>query len=165
MYMKFFVLILFSLLFSCQNQKVMNKTNTPEKFSRIDYHFSDSSVPPPYHRSYSISLKPESIHIVVDSYGDILTDTSMAFSTENFNTICDSFASFNIKTCEKTDSEGCTGGTGEQLIMFNEASEKIISGSVYYCGGESFGTLKGDVKGFSKLIKEFVPNLSDLLKR
>lgn len=163
--MKFFVLIFFSLLFSCKNQKVMNNTNTPERFSRIEYHFSDSSVPPPYHRSYSISLKPDIIHIVVDSYGEIISDTSMLFSKDDFNAICDSFVSFNIETCEKTDSEGCTGGTGEQLTIFNKTSEKIISGSVYYCGGENFGTLKGDVKGFSKLIKSFIPNLTDLLKR
>ncbi|MBN2727595.1 MAG: hypothetical protein JXR53_00055 [Bacteroidales bacterium] len=150
------------LLFSCKNHK--NMENSKTKISRIEYHFSDSSVPPPYHRSYDITVVHDTIYLTVDSYGEILTDTSFALAKEDFEEICDSLPSFNIKTCDKKDPDGCVGGTGEQLKIIDAENNTILSGSVYYCGGESYGTLTGDLKGFGYLLKSKIPDFKSQLK-
>lgn len=157
-----FPIIALILLFSCKNHK--NMENQKTKISRIEYHFSDSSVPPSYHRSYDIIVVPDIIYLTVDSYGEILTDTSFSLSKEDFDEICDSLPSFNIESCDKKDTDGCVGGTGEYLKIMNAENNTILSGSIYYCGGVSYGTLKGDIKGFGYLLKSKIPDFKSHLK-
>jgi hypothetical protein len=38
--------------------------------------FNDSSVPPEYHRRYTLTADAESAQLVVDSYGDVLHDVT-----------------------------------------------------------------------------------------
>ena len=40
--------------------------------SKIVYHFKDRSVPPEYHRSYTIEVTKDSSSCIVDSYGNII---------------------------------------------------------------------------------------------
>jgi len=40
--------------------------------TEIEYRFSDSTVAPEYHRSYTVTARSDDASIVVDSYGDAL---------------------------------------------------------------------------------------------
>ena len=53
--------------------------------TEIAYHFADASVPPDYHRSYSITVTAAAVRIVVDSYGEILADETFAVTAERFD--------------------------------------------------------------------------------
>ena len=44
----------------------------------VTYAFTDSSVPPQYHRSVTLTVTRDEAHIVVDSYGDVLADERVA---------------------------------------------------------------------------------------
>ena len=50
------------------NEGQAKMTNTAIK--EIIYRFGDASVPPDYHRSYTITVTAGGVRIVVDSYGD-----------------------------------------------------------------------------------------------
>lgn len=154
--------LLLCVLIACKNHK--NMENPKNEISRIEYRFNDSSVPPPYHRSYDIIVVPDTIYLKVDSYGEILTDTNFVLAASDFMALCDSLPSFNLKTRERKEPDGCVGGTGEQIKITDAAGNVSIEGSAYYCGGETYGTITGDLKGFGRLIKSKIPDFRKHLK-
>jgi len=66
-YFSLYVFVFLIIFTSCNISKEMKPETT-----KIIYSYGDSSVPPQYHRSYTITVTNEKLHIVVDSYGDIL---------------------------------------------------------------------------------------------
>jgi len=129
----------------------------------ITYHFGDASVPPEYHRSYTVTVTTDRIRIVVDSYGEILTNKGYEITNKQFNDIRDSLKRNKIRNCTLTDDEGCTGGTSER-ISFSDGENEIFSGSVYHCGGKDTGNLCGDIISFAADVKNLVPTLEKLLQ-
>ena len=57
------------------------------KIQEITYHFGDASVPPKYHRSYTVTVTTDKVRIVVDSYGKILADKGYEITNKQFNDI------------------------------------------------------------------------------
>jgi len=135
-------------------------TNTAIK--EITYHFGDASVPPDYHRSYTITVTAGGVRIVVDSYGKILADKAYEITSEQFNAIKRSLARNKIQNCTLDEEEGCTGGTSES-ISYMDNKKKMFSGSIHHCGGKDTGTLSGDVTRFANDVKQLIPDLEKLL--
>ncbi|MFC1885232.1 hypothetical protein ACFL2O_10730 [Thermodesulfobacteriota bacterium] len=127
----------------------------------ITYHFGDASVPPQYHKSYTITVTPNSVRIVVDSYGKILADKSYEITLEQFNSIKKSLARNKIENCKRKGEDGCTGGTNES-ISYTDNKMKKFSGSVYHCGGKDTGNLCGNVTRFANDVKKLIPDLDKL---
>jgi hypothetical protein len=150
-------------LFSCKNQKEMK--NEKPQIGTILYDYHDSSVPPQYHRSYSLLVTPDSIAVKVDSYGEILTDTAVAITKEQFAEIADTYTTLGMKQTNKREPDGCVGGTGASVKVWDVNDSVLIDGNIYFCGGEEYGTLQGDVKLLSQKIKSCIPDFEKLLKR
>ena len=53
----------------------------------VTYEFHDSSVPPPYHRSYVLTFDRAGARIVVDSYGDVLADRTAPMTEDAWATV------------------------------------------------------------------------------
>ena len=128
----------------------------------ITYRFQDASVPPEFHRSYTITVSKDRLKITVDSYGDILAEEEYRISKNQFEGLIASLKENHIKHAELGDDDGCTGGTSE-TISYSNLFEEIFSGTVYHCGGKDFGNLGGDVKGFARDIKKMVPGFKKLV--
>ena len=137
-------------------------TMTNAKIQEITYHFTDASVPPEYHRSYTITITSDKVRIVVDSYGKILKDEGYEISKKLYDDIKDSLTRNKIRNCTLGDDAGCSGGTIER-ISFSDGKNEIFSGSVYHCGGKDTGNLCGDITSFADDVKNLVPNLDRLL--
>jgi hypothetical protein len=129
---------------------------------RFSYH--DSSVPPPFHRSFTITIKADSVHIVVDSYGNIIADKTFAGSAEQLINIIAVMDSAKIKNGTLPENKGCTGGTGESLVCFSKGST-IFSGNVYHCGGKDSGDLKGDITAVGMAARQLIPDFETVLDR
>jgi hypothetical protein len=158
-----FFLVLLTMLTginACDNDEEHNVTQTTIK--EITYHFGDATVPPNYHRSYTITITADSVNIVVDSYGDILAEEEYKITSKQFDDIQRSLGNNNIRNCALGDDEGCTGGTSESISYMNDTDE-TFSGTVYHCGGEDTGNLCGDIGSFADDVKKLVPNLKKLL--
>ncbi|MCP3898458.1 MAG: hypothetical protein GY707_01845 [Desulfobacteraceae bacterium] len=145
---------------SCNVDGENNMTITT--IQQVTYYFGDASVPPEYHRSYTITVTTHKVRIVVDSYGEILADESYEITNKQFNDIQNSLKRNKVKNCILGEDKGCTGGTIER-ISFSDAKNEIFSGSVYHCGGEDTGNLCGDITNFANDVKNLLPNLDDLL--
>ena len=113
---------------------------TDDKIQKITYNFTDASVPPEYHRSFSITVTADKVRIVVDSYGDILADREYEITNKQFDAIRKSLKKNKIGNCSLSDDKGCTGGTVEK-VSFSDGKKEIFSGSVYHCGRKDTGDL------------------------
>ncbi len=142
---------------------LINQQNNEMEITKIIYHFGGTSVAPIYHRSYTVELYSDSLSIVVDSYGTILSEKTYQLDSLQFDSIVANIDSFKIENQEKIKNRGCTGGTSESISYFS-GDEKLFSGSVYHCGGTDFGDMKGDVREFAKEIKVLIPELDSLLR-
>ncbi len=154
------IIILFSVLFS---SCIFNK-NIIKNATEIVYHFNDSSVPPKYHRSYTIKINNNSISLTVDSYGDILVDTTFVISQKEFNNLIDLAVKYQLSNrSKKTTIDDCSGGTSKSIDIYKN-NNIILSGTCYKCGGQTYGDLKGDIDSYSKFISSLIPNFSDFLQ-
>lgn len=50
----------------------------------VTLRFRDSSVPPEYHRSYVLTVSEGQVHVVVDSYGDVLHDVTKPLPNDDW---------------------------------------------------------------------------------
>lgn len=75
----------------------------------VTYQFHDSSVPPPYHRSFVLIFDRERARIVVDSYGTVLADRTAPMSPGLWQQVSDSIPRDIVV---EEPAQGCTGGTG-----------------------------------------------------
>jgi len=159
-----FPLIVLAIIVMTTAESCSNKKLSKNKISQIIYSFGDSSVPPQYHRSYTITATPENIRIVVDSYGNILADTTYQMTKESFGSLVDNFNESKIISIKKVDDQdGCTGGTSKYIKIY-EGDKIIFDGYAYFCGGKIFGDMKGDFDSFATEIKCLIPDLSKLLE-
>ncbi len=168
---------LFTLLLSCSAGKSKNtpatdsggsdKNITQEKSDdaasgkstvvSVTYGFRDASVPPQYHRSYEITAREGVIRKVVDSYGDVISDTSRVLSSEEWADIQGLHRKYGIRVCkEDKNNDGCTGGTGRYVVI-EFSDETVIRGSVSLCGGEATGDLCGDYEEFWGALSKYLP--------
>ena len=135
---------------------------TEKDIREIVYCFGDASVPPQYHRSYTITVTPGQARVAVDSYGDVLAEKAHEITREEFEDIVRSLSRHRIGSAELGEDEGCTGGTTE-TIRYSDGMNELFSGSVYHCGGRDSGDLGGDVRGFAEEVGKLIPDLGKLL--
>ncbi|MCK5037121.1 MAG: hypothetical protein KAS73_14590 [Candidatus Sabulitectum sp.] len=121
--------------------------------TRIVYKFGDSSVPPPYHRSFVISVTGENATVVVEE--------SYPITQKQFNLVLKALTAADMSTVQEGESPDCTGGTTETVSVYINA-ERVLHGWVYHCGGESFCTLLGDVNTIAEAVCDLIPDLAHL---
>ena len=161
-----FAILLLSTTISCGFSGVFKEranTVNMNEVKEIVYRFIDGSVPPKYHRSYTIKVTSKRSHIVVDSYGKVLADKDYEISSSQFKDLLDSFQKNMIRNCTLNKGDGCTGGTSDKISLSNDKKE-VFSGRVYHCGGEEYGDLCGDVSAFAEGVKKNVPDLNKLVR-
>lgn len=134
----------------------------PSKITQITYRFDDASVPPPYHKSYTITISREKISMAVDSYGKILSSSSHAMTEDGFSEIASALNQYGIKKVRKKESMGCTGGEGIGIEITTGKSAPM-SLYRYMCGGKIYGDMGGNPEGVLDAIKKYLPDFSSLL--
>lgn len=125
----------------------------------VNYHFQDSSVPPPYHRSYTLTFDRNQVHIVVDSYGDVLADRTAPMTEAAWNTVSNNFASIrNISVREP--EQGCVGGTSFALTV-NDAGATVFALQASVCGGANSDATRR-VRDWVQPVRTLLPSLDEL---
>ncbi|UZX04966.1 hypothetical protein F8G81_21965 [Arthrobacter sp. CDRTa11] len=125
----------------------------------VEYSFRDSSVPPPYHRSYVIKASETEASITVDSYGDVLRQETAAMPAETWAKVLESAETLPRRTHNmRTPKPGCAGGTGSR-IMVRDSGREQYSKSVENCGGGSDQPLRETTAPLEDLF-----DMNDLLK-
>jgi hypothetical protein len=140
-------------LVGCAVQSAKPAPMPSETITRVEFRFHDSSVPPPDHRSYIISVSATEVSRVTDSYGDVTADERRAGSPDDLAAAVKAFQTAELALGKDRDYPGCTGGTGKSVATYSN-EKQAFSGYAGRCGGERTGPLKGDVDGFGKRMAE-----------
>ena len=141
--------------------QLMVNNKMEETITKIVYRYDDSSVPPKYHRSYKIEANDNKISIVVDSYGQILAQEEFPITANQFSELVVYLNEKRVHNTKNTESMGCTGGTGENIV-FSAGAKVVFKGYVYHCGGKDYGDMVGEIEGFATKIKSFIPKFEKL---
>lgn len=104
----------------------------------VCYSFTDASLPPEYHRSYSIGISKDSIIVNVTSYSRKLLHKVYPCTEETFNKVIARLAAQGISKGKAKGEATSTGGTTDALSFFkNNEDTPYFSASVY----DGIGTL------------------------
>ena len=158
-----FVLLAATTTPGCRISEVEEPDNPAVTVSELTYSFGDASVPPEYHRSYTITVTADTAAVVIDSYGEVLADEEYPITAEQFADLNTSLNNNNIRNCTLDDNAGCTGGTTEG-VSYTDSTGAVFSGSVYHCGGIDDGDLCGDISSFADDVRSAVPDFDALLQ-
>ena len=125
------------------------------QFDTLIFKFRDASVPPPYHRSYTITLTQHSISKWVHSYGETVSLLERALTTPEFEQVQNQYSISKIAPSVKPEQKGPqpTGGTGMELTCYLQEKE-VFSGSLEKCAGQTTGTISGDIDALRNLLNE-----------
>jgi hypothetical protein len=95
------------------NQKSTGAVEPSTNADKLVYRFGDASLPPQYHRSYTVTVTETKMNVLVDSYGEKIEEAAFDLKSGDFKGLMDAFAKAGIKNCDMKDEPGCTGGTSE----------------------------------------------------
>jgi hypothetical protein len=132
-----------ALLTTCGDDS--DGTSVDPETASLVYEFHDSSVPPEFHRSYTLTADATSANLVVDSYGDVLHDVTEPMDSAVWEETVQAAA--QLEDGSDTTSEGCAGGTSEELHL-RDADREVIDVFVDHCGadaGDDLGAVVGEV--------------------
>ncbi len=102
----------------------------------VEYRYNDSSVPPEYHRSYTITVQDGEARMVVDSYGNELHDVTEPVDDEMWTELVDRVAA--VRGRASGPSSECDGGTSRQLQLTDAdhpATDPALRVHAEVCGG------------------------------
>jgi hypothetical protein len=158
------ITMFFSVLSLFNGQCTADSSALGNKPSKIVYEFKDSSVPPEYHRSYVITITKSEARLAVDSYGKVVEEATLKITDKEFNQIVETIAAAKIRRVSETSAkQGCAGGTSETLKLF-DGNKESLTASIYNCGGESYGNLKGDIAAVKAKVTALFPKTENRLK-
>jgi hypothetical protein len=83
--------------------------------SVIEYHYGDASVEPESHRSYTLTISSDEVHVVVDSYGDVLQDTTVPLPAEVWAGLVENVG--ELAAIDPDGGDGCDGGTSRSMTV------------------------------------------------
>lgn len=103
----------------------------------VAYAFFDASVPPPYHRSVTLTVTRSNAHIVVDSYGDVLADERVPTPASAWATLGATLPDVEGLTADDA-GQACTGGTGARLTV-STPDGTLLDLDPQFCAGSNAG--------------------------
>lgn len=140
-----FISILFSLTSCMSSQKV---------FDRVEYRYQDSSVPPKYHRSYSIDMSSQNIKTDVDVYNKHLAGDSRAVQEADWKKLQELAQKLEAPATKL--AKGATG-TKTYIIRLHNGLKPV-----YELIWDSLNEVNADTEAFVSFLKSLVPNLEQL---
>ena len=109
----------------------------------IKYRYVDASVPPDYHRSYTITASESDWHYTIDSYGTIISDSTQRMTEAWWREIKSAYKKANLRLGKENERNGCTGGTQVIIdVKFNGKRQLRLTEA--RCGGKNTGNLRGN---------------------
>lgn len=98
--------------------------------AQIEYRFNDASIPPEYHRSYTLLVDRNQATITVDSYGDLLFEETVPVSDAAWQALVDGYPTISGLT---SPPEGtCTGDTSS-AVEITASGQPILDLSASSC--------------------------------
>lgn len=123
--------LLLAALTGCGDGGLVRLADLDPASTQIHYRFTDASVPPEYHRSYSVDADVDGVHIVVDSYADVLFDLTEPIAAQTWAAVVATAA--GLEALSSAGDYECAGGTSQDL-QISEGREIALSTVIPLCG-------------------------------
>lgn len=108
------------------NHRTAESAELDPATTEVVLHFHDSSVPPPYHRSYVLTVSDGQVHAVVDSYGDVLHDVTEPVPRAEWVAFLDGLDDELATMADPEQSdEACTGGTSIDFTVNDGSINRV----------------------------------------
>lgn len=127
----------------------------------IEYTYGDASVPPEYHRSYSLSVTRDDVHVVIDSYGDVLYDHVVPLPRATRNMLTDTRNPVFGLTPDEPD-DGCAGGTTRTLRV-SDRDGTVLDLDFGVCGGDNEDAAEA-VDAYIQPVLEAIPEWDSIVE-
>ena len=127
------------LVAGCSTAQEVDVPALPDD-ATVVYAFGDSSVPPAYHRSVTLTVKANETTIAVDSYGDVLAEESAATPAQVWQQLGDTLPALASLEVEPPQ-QGCVGGTTLRVTV-STPDEELLRLDPEFCGGSNEGLEK-----------------------
>jgi hypothetical protein len=156
-----FIVFLSSLSISgCYNSKNQSNCQTAnyDSLATIIYEFTDSSVPPEYHRSFLINInKNLSLKAHVDVYGDTIGNIEKFITQEQWDQLFDHINNSDLK--QGRFQKDMPGSTTSALTFLDNHSDTLFS--IIYDDPDS---LSMDMQNLVTVIISYAPELDSLIQ-
>lgn len=157
------MLALAGMLFACGGEENKNgdkdstdskDSNKITKFSGAEYSFTDSSVEPQYHRSWSVNVNGSKVTFQITAYNTVLIEKEYSLTQDQANLMNEVIPA--LQGLDKLEHGGESGSTSEGL--------KVFSGSDVVA--EAYWNGKGNksVAEFGLTMKSMVPDFDELME-
>lgn len=120
----------------------------------VSYAFHDASVPPQYHRSETLTVTKGQAHLVIDSYGDVLADETVATPAVVWDQLGVNLDDVTALSPTSMDT-GCTGGTGAS-IRVESGARTVLDLQVDYCG-DANGAMEAPIASWIAPARDLFP--------
>ena len=134
-----------------------------KQVSRILFQFYDAPVPPPFHRSYVITIANNTVDLKVTSYRKTINEIKFDLLESDFIALINTINQARLVSVTIHAAKGCVGGKKEKLFI-SQMNQIVYTGDFDYCGGMKIPEKYGAVKEVMKQIKALIHNLSSHLK-
>ncbi len=137
-----------------RRMKRAESTTPKQELQRVTLRFLDSSVPPRYHRSYTIVVEAGRVEITVDVYGDIITRDERELDVEQWGELTDEVP--QLPGALTKDDELTTGATSYQLELTTKRGQRVLTWTEGTTPGSASATR------FARAVEALVPDLAAL---
>lgn len=103
-----------------------------DAITTVVYEFHDASVPPEYHRSYTVTVTDGTATVVVDSYGDVIAQDTKPIDAAAWAATTSAAAA--LAGTPSSEQTGCTGGTADEVTALDGAGAEVVHVFIDHCG-------------------------------
>jgi len=117
------------------DQSKLDSSMLDANSATVVYRYSDSSVPPEFHRSFRITSDANTSRLTIDSYGDILDDASMATDFDALSLVLTRLEQSELPEKTGFEDNTCNGGTGAFIGLYHSSDLQtpVRSIDIYKC--------------------------------
>lgn len=126
----------------------------------IKYSFIDAPIPPPYHRSYDITITSAVVHLQIKSYHKVLFERNYPFSIVEFD-ILKTKAKYLEKPRQR--NSGATGIKNYKIdlekddeVLYSLQWDSMLNDDIEQNTWDFIALLESKVPNIRKLIKESI---------
>lgn len=124
-----------------------------EAITEAGFHFQDSSVPPEYHRSWTLTVTDGRAYVVVDSYGDVVGEDTVEVPAGVWEDLRAGVAAIEGDEADPSD-DGCAGGTGAE-VWAREGDAELFQMDASVCGGANAAVVDRWQEPFEPVLELF----------
>lgn len=125
--------------------------------ARIEYRFTDASIPPEYHRSYTLVVTRQETRISVDSYGDLLFEGMVPTTTQAWQDLSLGYPA--IAELSSPPEGSCTGDT-RASVEVTDAGTTVLDLSASSC--EDAARVASRISDWITAARSLFPSMDEL---